>query len=555
MRLQPCRHLNASSRYYKAPRRPQDPQIIRRPKSTIFSIPLKLLRLIFKFLTATSTDNAPLQVRETRMNVLALSQVCRLWRNASFGDPLIWLRALDLRWHSLKLTERFLNLSNPLTLDIGDRSCPFPIHGSHGLQLLELLCQHRHRIREWNVHYDLEGYQGEVNHWFLLSHMPQLNAVRCSGSPPSHPSHTHCPALSMAQDIRSLKLDGCDFQLLQGRPISSLTELSVRNIPQASRPTLNLWMTILTGMPSLRFLAIQNSMGSSGPPMLSYPSLPLQRLRVLVMGDQDPCRMDMLLALFKLIICPSLACLRVDLSSSLRRTESDNSQIPIAIDLPSGTWKASQPLEMAVDALSCVTIGNIHQSEVAMNWNGEAGAEGVASYLGSSDGDLGVSFRVSDVVSSTALDEAFISLRHLFSSASSFKIAIDPRAILSQVPNGIFTVGSRLIFDLMDNLRTLILDYASGVMVLSCLCARRWAFRGSVAVVNLVGLECLCIEQAALLTGDTLQDLLVQYLTWRFELGLPLEKVGIRNSYVSEEAKAQLHDLHQRSIFSVLRIE
>lgn len=462
----------------------------------------------------------PPKYRE-HMTTVASSQVCRRWRSIALNCRPIWGSIIDYPVHSLRWIETLLDRSYPSSLDFGSRIDSVCLVDG-GLGVLELVSNHVDRLRTFNL--QVPGSSWElVCSRFLRQPAPNLEFVNVFITGSSNAGHlTHPLFNNHAPNLQNLQLRRCTVDFTS--PIlTPLTELYVRDIAETNAvPTVLDWLTILGGMPSLRWVTLIHAI-SSATTNIAYPIIHLAALEMLSVDGA----FHESVTLIEHMIAPPRCGLRLRCDHA--HVGFDQRKLWAIIEKKMDSWaKNAQNRHLeASSAEDFVAIGNLPHLGLGCVWGTEAEVVYYKRHIDLLDPVMTITLRLSNSQDSVPL---FLSLFALFERT--FFDTTYLKLWISNEPDD----GPEVYLPLVDsfrgfvNLEKMYLGYDSLSKFLFPLLQD--SFPNSVL---LPALRSLWFFGATFRnTSDSLRRV-ADFLQWRREQSLPVPKINIIQSRIDRE--------------------
>ena len=424
---------------------------------------------------------------------VASSQVCTRWRSIALNFHTIWSLIIDYRRHSLKWIETLLDRSNPSLLDFGNQFITVCLEDGRQ-DVLEMVFNHIDRLRTFNIQVPASSWDLVCSR-FLQMPAPNLVTVFMYVLNNASGHLTHPLFDNHAPNLQILGLYQCTIDFTSP-VLTSLTKLYVDLSEENTLPTVLEWLNILGGMPSLRSVHLHRAI-SSGSPNDIFPFIHLDALDMLeVEGPLHEC-----VTLLKHLNVP-LRC-GLDLTCNDTHLGFDQRQLWTIIEKKIDSW-AKNPYRCLniVAGSGNVEIGNLPREENL--WKSEE-----------VDPTMSISLELSNVEGTVPLFHSLFALfkRTFFDTTSLRIFDNDPVGTEAVTPSADY-------FREFVNLEELILrnDYLPRILL---------PFLHHTNPVLLPALKTFHFRNVKFQDGSDSILRLADFLQWRKERGLPIQKIVI----------------------------
>jgi hypothetical protein len=204
------------------------------------------------------------------------SQVCQKWRYVALGYAKLWSRIILYGKEPLPWIDELLRRSYPRTIEFGRAPSLATWLGRLDRPRLPVLTRvmcHAQRLKTVNVALTGQEAWQKVCEGLLQNQAPNLEYLNIFAQ--NYFVFTGTLFSDNAPSLRRLHLSQCLVNLCSST-LSNLTELSVVFVFSGA-PTVDVWLSNLENMPSLRWLTIINAISGpflTDPEPLPTPSLP-----------------------------------------------------------------------------------------------------------------------------------------------------------------------------------------------------------------------------------------------------------------------------------------
>jgi hypothetical protein len=255
------RHLSLSL----DPRHVRDLKSYRNSLTPVSRLPHILLTDIFLLVHHSEPTN--LGVSHRSPTCLHISHVCRSWRDSALQCPLLWTNILfrPPEWATVML-ER--SRTAPLTVEIPVDHLNVADVGF--VSSVRLVLSHIHHIRRLSIVLsDRFRDLGDLLSPFLTGSPDVLEELILS-SFSAFPNYTY-PSMENAPCLRSLELHSCHIDWQRFSSVGNLTSLVLRDIPIASRPSVENILSFLQSMSKLERLSLIHAITELPPGIRTLP--------------------------------------------------------------------------------------------------------------------------------------------------------------------------------------------------------------------------------------------------------------------------------------------
>ncbi|TFK19943.1 hypothetical protein FA15DRAFT_573748, partial [Coprinopsis marcescibilis] len=360
------------------------------------------------------------QRRLTRRTTIACSQVCRYWRHAALGYNRLWVHVVDFQAYSLQRNLKYIDLCHPYPFNVGHHDNPLQLPGQPGL--FDVLLHLKDRILEWNV--DCEDVSLCRSRWYRIfaSSLMSTEGFHWKGRISSSGDEQEMDIIGhrFPMPLQRLSLTACNL-LLYNMRLHRLTELHVEDlVDTSSAPDVPQWLDLLRGAPNIQLLSIQNSVrhqeNQSIPP--NYASLDMPCLRLISLGEKekgDGRSFSLLPFLYPHPLCGFSSILPDVIVDAYLGFLEDFVRRMLSITLNDSSI-CDFPLHLYVGRNSRIAIGNVHDPEYTLDWNGPQDSKDVLEFLNSR------SYNVISLISHSSFSRSFFDNISIFSDIVYHKV-------------------------------------------------------------------------------------------------------------------------------------
>jgi hypothetical protein len=249
----------------------QDPHRVRSLKSyrnslaPVSRLPHVLLTDIFILIHRSERINVKFSLRSPPS--LHISHVCRAWRDAALQCPLLWTNILfsPPEWTAVML-ERCRNV--PLRVEVPIQHLNLANHTF--VSSVRLALSHMYHIRYLCIIlFDRFRDLGDLLSPFLTG-SPDILEELILSSVSVFPNFTY-PSMENAPCLRSLELNFCHINWQLFSSVGNLTSLVLKDIPMASRPSIENILSVLHTMTKLEKLSLIHAISEFPPSIRTLP--------------------------------------------------------------------------------------------------------------------------------------------------------------------------------------------------------------------------------------------------------------------------------------------
>jgi len=263
---------------FQDPHRAQSLEPYRNSLAPVSRLPHDLLTDIFILIHRSERINVKSSLRSPPC--LQVSHVCRAWRDAALQCPLLWTNILfsPPEWTAIML-ER--SRTAPLKIEVPIEHINLADHTF--VSSVRLALSHIHHIRYLCIIlFDRFRDLGDLLSPFLTG-SPEILEELILSSFSVFPKYTY-PSMESAPCLRSLELYSCHINWQLFSSVGNLTSLVLKDIPMASRPSIENILSLLQTMNKLEKLSLIHAIAE----------LPLN-IRTLPPHDVAPLKLENLL--------------------------------------------------------------------------------------------------------------------------------------------------------------------------------------------------------------------------------------------------------------------